>query len=149
MQDHADDIPDGLRVVMDPDPSPDLRATLGRHINEFHARTVPFQSERFAFRLLDSAGELAGGVSGVMAWGWLFIDAVWIGDAWRGRGLGRALMVRSEAHAAARGCHAVWLDTFQARGFYEALGYAVFGELEDYPPGQKRFFLRKRLVGVA
>jgi ribosomal protein S18 acetylase RimI-like enzyme len=39
----------------------------------------------------------------------------------------------------------VWLDTFsfQARGFYEKLGYTVFGEIENHPPGHSRFFLRK------
>jgi hypothetical protein len=46
-----------------------------------------------------------------------------------------------------RGCHGVWLDTFtfQARGFYERLGYSVFGAIEDYPPGHSRHFLKKDL----
>jgi len=40
----------------------------------------------------------------------------------------------------------VWLDTFefQARGFYERLGYTCFGELKNYPTGS-RFFMSKRL----
>jgi hypothetical protein len=37
------------------------------------------------------------------------------------------------------------LDTFQARGFYEQIGYVAFGELENYPQGQSRHFLRKAL----
>jgi hypothetical protein len=46
-----------------------------------------------------------------------------------------------------RGCRGAYLDTFsyQARPFYEKLGYAVFGTLDDYPPGHQRFFMRKRL----
>ena len=41
----------------------------------------------------------------------------------------------------------IWLDTFsfQARRFYEKLGYVVFGELPDYPAGHSRYFLQKRL----
>ena len=70
-------------------------------------------------------------------------------DDWRGQGVGRALMGHAEAHARERECHSAWLDTFQARGFYEALGYVPFGELEDYPPGQSRYFLRKRLVATS
>ncbi len=31
----------------------------------------------------------------------------------------------------------------QAPGFYERLGYTIFGTLEDYPPGHSRFFFRK------
>ena len=65
----------------------------------------------------------------------------------RGAGLGRQLLQRAEAIARERGCHGLWLDTFsfQARGFYEKLGFSLFGEIEDYPPGHSRFFLRKRL----
>jgi hypothetical protein len=38
-------------------------------------------------------------------------------------------MDRAEVHARERGCHSAWLDTFsfQARGFYEKLGYDEFG----------------------
>jgi hypothetical protein len=52
-----------------------------------------------------------------------------------------------EAEAIRRGCHGAFLDTFsyQARPFYEKLGYEVFGTLEDYPPGHQRFYMRKRL----
>jgi hypothetical protein len=47
----------------------------------------------------------------------------------------------------ASGCRKSWLDTFsfQAPGFYEKNGYVVFGELSEYSPGHKRYFLRKRL----
>ncbi len=36
------------------------------------------------------------------------------------------------------------LFIIQARGFYEPLGYTVFGTFEDYPPGHSRFFLKGR-----
>ena len=75
--------------------------------------------------------------------------AVGVDPSLRGQGAGRALMAHAEAHAVAEGCHSAWLDTFQARGFYEAFGYQVFGTLEDYPPGQRRSFLRKRLIASA
>ena len=56
-------------------------------------------------------------------------------------------MQQGEAIARADGCVGVWLDTyeFQARGFYEKLGFDLFGTLDDHPIGQKRFFLRKQL----
>ncbi len=127
-------------------PPPEFRGDLGQRINAFHSETVPFNASRFGLTLTDTAGATAGGLSGVMSWGWLFIDAVWVRADQRGTGAGRRLMAEAERYAAAQGCHAVWLDTFQARGFYEALGYRVFGSLEDYPPGQTRYFLRKTLA---
>jgi ribosomal protein S18 acetylase RimI-like enzyme len=133
------------RLTLDLDPPADLRAELGRRIDAFHDQTVPFQSNRFTLRLDDPDGGLVGGLSGVLSWGWLFVHALWVDEAARGQGAGRTLMARAERHAAARGCHAAWLDTFQARGFYEAIGYTVFGTLEDYPEGQTRYFLRKPL----
>ena len=140
-------IPDGFRLVLENDPPGAFRAGLGQAINAFHDQTVPFSASRFALELRDSHGELAAGLSGVMSWGWLFIDAVWVHADLRGRGAGRVLMAHAERHAAGEGCHSVWLDTFQAKSFYEKLGYTVFGALEDYPNGQTRYFLRKRLAG--
>ena len=57
-------------------------------------------------------------------------------------------MRRAEAEAMDRGCHHAHLATldFQARSFYESLGYTVFGVLDDYPWPYKRFFMHKQLM---
>jgi hypothetical protein len=39
-------------------------------------------------------------------------------------------------------------DDFQARPFYERLGYRVFGELPDCPRGATKYYLSKRLSPV-
>jgi len=92
-------------------------------------------------------GRVLGGLTGRYAYRWLFVELLHVPEALRGTGIGTDLMRRAEAEALARGCIGVWLDTFsfQARGFYERLGYAVFGTIEDYPPGHARHFLAKRL----
>jgi GNAT superfamily N-acetyltransferase len=145
MAHHATGFPAELRLSFDPAPPVETRNALGREINAFHARTVPYDAQRFALLLRDADDHLAAGLSGVLSWQWLFIEALWVGDAWRRRGIGRALLARAEAHAASAGCHSAWLDTFQARSFYLALGYRQFGALDDYPVGQTRYFLCKRL----
>ena len=93
-------------------------------------------------------GAVAAGLAGHTYAGWLFVQYLWVSDGLRGAGTGRGLMAEAERLARERGCHSAYLDTFsfQARGFYEGLGYKVFGAL-DYPPGHQRFFLRKRLTG--
>ena len=42
----------------------------------------------------------------------------------------------------------LWLSTFsfQARPFYERLGYGLFGTLESYPDSHSLFFMAKPLV---
>ena len=138
------EFPAALRLSFEPAPSPDIRRVLGEAIDAFNAQTVPQEVQRFAL-LLHEHERLVAGLIGVLAWQWLYVTSLWVDDAWRGRGVGRALLTRAEAYAAAAGYHSAWLDTFQARGFYAALGYREFGALEDYPPGQTRYFMRKRL----
>jgi GNAT superfamily N-acetyltransferase len=89
--------------------------------------------------------ELLGGLWGESAYSYLHIDLLYLPEDLRGGGLGRQLMLQAEEEATNRDCHTVWLDTFtfQARGFYERLGYTVFGTLNDFPPGHSRFFLKK------
>ena len=36
--------------------------------------------------------------------------------------------------------------SFQAPDFYQKLGYTTFAQLENFPPGRSRLFMRKKLV---
>ena len=95
----------------------------------------------------DDAGVVQGGLMGHYLWEWLYVDKFWLSDEARGMGLGRDVMAQAEAWAVALGARWSHLNTldFQALAFYERHGYAVFGVLEDYPPGGKRYYLRKTL----
>jgi hypothetical protein len=54
-------------------------------------------------------------------------------------------MEDAEAYALSRGAVGATLETysFQARPFYERLGYEVFSTLGGYPRGHIKFFLKK------
>jgi GNAT superfamily N-acetyltransferase len=102
------------------------------------------------FAILISDAEtttIAGGLWGGSIYAQFFVELLVVPEALRRHGLGRELMQRAEAEAIARGCAGIWLDTFsfQAPGFYQKLGYEIFGEIPDYPPGHSRFFLKKPL----
>ena len=99
------------------------------------------------FFVKSERGETLGGVLGSIWGGWLHIAYLWVDDSVRGKDWGRRLMDQAEAYGREHGCHSVTLDThsFQARPFYEARGYEVFGTLDDFPKGHKRFYLRKKL----
>lgn len=96
----------------------------------------------------DARGDVIGGLWGRTAFGWLVTEMLFVPEALRGQGLGTELLAAAEQEARQRGCHSAWLDTFafQARGFYERLGYRCFGELTDYPAGFSRFFMKKALT---
>lgn len=99
------------------------------------------------FFLKSDRDEIMGGLIGSIWGGWLHISYLWIDEAERGNRWATRLMDRAEAYARERGCHSVTLDThsFQARPFYEKRGYEIFGMLDDFPKGHKKFFLQKRL----
>jgi len=99
-----------------------------------------------AILLTDKNGIHVGGLWGKIAYDWLFVELLAVPEAHRGHAYGTALMQEAERQARAQSCLGLWLDTyeFQARGFYEKLGFTVFGTLEDHPKGSRRFFLQKR-----
>ena len=109
------------------------------------AQAGPGNSRALVVAVRDESGTVVGGLWGWTSYEWLFTQLLVVPEALRGGGLGRRMMALAEDEARARGCRGAWLDTFefQARGFYERLGYEVFGEIADYPKGYARYFLRK------
>ncbi|AOK57400.1 GNAT family N-acetyltransferase [Burkholderia stagnalis] len=111
------------------------------------SRAGPINFRPLAVILTDDADNIAGGLWGSTAYGWLHVDLLVVPEAARGQRVGTRLMQLAEAEARARGCHGAWLDThdFQAKPFYERLGYVQFGELPDFPVGHAKLFLKKSL----
>ena len=139
---------------------PDYRLTVEDAPDEADVEVLPYALEAYnegrwpqhppwqslAIFLRDEA-QIVAGLAGETYCGWLFVKYLWVSEGLRARGVGRELMARAEGLARERGCHSAWLDTFsfQARGFYEKLGYQEFGRL-DYPPDHHKHFMRKRLT---
>jgi len=112
--------------------------------NEQNAPPPNFQN--LALLIRDTEGKTIGGLWGKFGHDWLFVDYLAVPKELRGAGIGTKLLQQAEQIAIERHCVGLWLDTFsfQARPFYERLGYQVFGELNDYPRGHSRYFLQKR-----
>jgi ribosomal protein S18 acetylase RimI-like enzyme len=93
----------------------------------------------------DADGRVWGGVIGKTVWDWLQIDYLWVDERLRGQGYGTLLMAGIERAARQRGCNHAVVETYswQARGFYEGLGYRVISVLEDSPPGYADYRFRK------
>jgi GNAT superfamily N-acetyltransferase len=140
------------KITLTDAPTPEMRKAIVEPLVEFnHSRIGKPETYRPLAILLSppESDEIVGGLYGVTAFSYLHVDLLFVPESMRGTGIGRKLMMQAEAEAVRRGCHAVSLDTFsfQARGFYERLGYSVFGTLDDCPLGHRRFYLTKRLGG--
>ena len=130
-----------LRDFTDTRLGPDRMRAIG------DATTGPTRFCTLSVLLRDDAGAILGGLWGYTGRGWLFIELLGLPKAARGAGLGTKIMTMAMDEARLRGCVGVWLDTFsfQARPFYEKLGFSVFGQIDGYPTGHSRYFLAKRL----
>jgi GNAT superfamily N-acetyltransferase len=141
--------PTTFRIERNTNPTPAEIKRLGERLSSFNRSHIPNKGYvPLLFTLISYDGTFSGGLSGYVSYGWLFIETLWVADHARSQGYGTSLMLAAEEEARKHGCRHGWVDTFsfQARRFYEKLGYVVFGELEDFPPGHSRYFLRKALV---
>jgi len=90
---------------------------------------------------------IAGILSTLGYWNGLEIKILWVKDEYRKSGIGSKLLSETENNAKANGALVSFLDTFdfQAKEFYLKKGYKIFGQLDDFPIGHKRYYLQKRL----
>ncbi|WP_263263471.1 GNAT family N-acetyltransferase [Pseudomonas sp. RIT-PI-S] len=136
-----------LRIEIKKDPQPaDYEAILLPLQAYNNAQAEPSEVEKTAFLVIDEAGVTQGGLWARVAARWLFVELLVVPEAARGQGIGSQLMDSAQTLAQQKGCVGIWLDTFsfQAPDFYRRLGFEVFGELKDYPPGHSRFYMQKR-----
>ncbi|MDO8411159.1 MAG: GNAT family N-acetyltransferase [Phenylobacterium sp.] len=114
-------------------------------------QTIASEAEGTSFALTlshDGAPAVAGGLWALALWGSFYIGLVVVPEHARGQGFGRELMRQAEDEARRLTCRHMWLDTyaFQARPFYERLGFEVFGQLDGPSPIFPRYFMQKRLA---
>ena len=135
-----------IEVTAEPSAS-DREAILGGLLGFIRIETgsVPVP---LAVLVRDETDAVVGGLVGRTTAAWLYVELFWLPETLRGAGLGRRVMMAAEAEAVQRDCIGVHLDTYdyQAPGFYQKLGYEVFGSIEDHPPGHTRFWMRKRFA---
>jgi GNAT superfamily N-acetyltransferase len=137
-----------MEIVLDTSPAEADRKAIQDALVAFNRSQTTLRDYRdVAVLIRDEAGATIGGLSGYTSYRWMFIELLFVPEHLRGQNIGTKLMAQAEAHARSLGLVGIWLDTFsfQARPFYEKLGYSVFGTIEDYPPGGARYFLSKTL----
>jgi GNAT superfamily N-acetyltransferase len=140
------------RIEIDASPRPEDVSAVREGLARFNGPHIgEAQPETLAVFLRSGCGAPLGGLLGDMRLGWLRVNFLWIAEGHRHQGFGSRLLAVAEEEARRKGCRHAYLETlsFQARPFYERHGYTVFGELEDFPEGYTRYFMRKKLGGAA
>lgn len=124
---------------------------IGNQINKYNLSTSPTKqdppSESINLTIKNERGDVLGGILGRYYRFALYIHVLWISEELRGKGYGSRLLNEIERIAIEKGCKLVHLDTwdFQAPEFYKNHGFEVFGVLDGFPEGTKRYFLKKAI----
>ena len=128
------------------------RAYIERKLVEYNLSQVPLTQEQ-AFhdvnkKIVDEDGNMiAGCIATIYCWKILYVELLWVDEAYRKCGLGTTLLNELEKAALEADCSLIHLDTFdfQAKDFYLKHGFEVFGVLEDCPENHSRYYLKKKL----
>ena len=134
-----------MRIAIET-PGQEAYETLNERLVDFNRTKVNWGTAAFTVVLRDEIGSARGGAHGVVRMGAVEIRSVWLDGDLRGRGFGAKIIRAVEDEARRLGARAALLDSyeFQARGFYERLGYTSFGTFA-YPDGVSRFYLSRAL----
>lgn len=126
-------------------------AHIRKQLRDFNLRTAP-PSREYIFKnvqlvLDDEVNRICGGLIGKIYRSCLSIDILWVSENARGLGYGSKLISEAERIAREEDCRFIHLDTysFQAPGFYKKNGFEIFGVLDLYSDGIKRYYLKKEL----
>jgi len=131
------------------DPSPEELTFLAERLTAFNDGDVGASGRKaLAVFVRDDDRAVVAGISGYTAWGWLYVQWLWVDERLRGQHVAGDMLDAAEREAVKRGCRNAWIDTFNpvAAKAYERQGYRPFGELPDFPVGRSRIFLQKKLV---
>lgn len=137
-----------MQVLVTDTASAEDVAAIGNHLSAFNEQDIGADERRVLTILVKAAdGMLVAGLNGYTAWGWLYVQWLWVDESLRGKRMAGTMLQAAEDEARARGCMAAWIDTFNpaAEKAYRRQGYAVFGALPDFPAGRSRKFLKKHL----
>ncbi|HVV94327.1 MAG TPA: GNAT family N-acetyltransferase [Hyphomicrobiales bacterium] len=137
-----------MQIAVEKDDEGEIFKTLVEALIAFNREAAGVgRGEPVVVTLRDDHGFLRGGVWGRVNGDSAYFDIVFLDEPLRGRGRGRAMMAAAEAEARRRGARDVWLYTlsWQARPFYEKLGYRCFAELPFMGGKHRRLFMAKEL----
>jgi GNAT superfamily N-acetyltransferase len=107
------------------------------------------ERQHFNVVLRDSEDIVRGGILASINFDVLVLEDVFVDESWRHDGHGAQLMALAEAEGRKVGAWLAVVSTFswQARPFYEKLGYGIYAQLPYNNGAYTLFSLKKLLCG--
>jgi len=127
--------------------SPNEIDAIEDRLREHNRRATGHDGQGLGFVIRDELGRMIGAAAGYTWAGTSELKQMWIDEAYRGRGLARALLNAFVKEARNRGVRRIWVASydFQAPGMYEKAGFKRITEFEEWPEGHINVVLCKTL----
>lgn len=138
-----------MKYIMTDNPKEkDISVILNNLIKHNLAHIELKEVKPIAIFVNDENDKEIGGISAETHGKWLEISLLWVDEKLRGQNIGSKLVKDVEVEAIKRGCKYSFINTFsfQAKDFYEKLGYKEVFTLEEYPLTSKRHYFVKQLT---
>ncbi|OAN17913.1 acetyltransferase [Photobacterium jeanii] len=139
-----------MKVELAVSPSSEDLKVISDGIAAFNEKYLPNDGEfdsgfRFGLFVKNDNGEIVGGLQASVIWSYCVLELLWLSEETRGTGIGTELMGQLEAFAKEKGLQQIRTETldFQAKPFYEKLGFRVYGVIEGSPENHTTYFLVK------
>ena len=139
----------GLRIAIEASDET-VERTIRAGLSAFNRAAVDKPERRhFNVVLRDGEGCVRGGLIASVNFDVMLIEDLFVEEACSRRGQGAKLVALAEEEGRARGARRACVSTFswQARPFYEKLGFRVFGELPYRNGAHVLYWLAKPLCG--
>ncbi len=136
-----------LKITRDDNPKSEDIQILNDGIIEYAKQQRDHKPFRpFSFFIRDEKGNIKGGCNGVILYGCLHVDSLWVHESLRGQGFGKQLMAEIEKTAQENNCPFVTVFTmdWEALDFYKKIGFYVEFERHGYDKKSMKNILCKR-----
>ncbi len=142
-----------MNIEITTNPNDSDAKTISKGIIDFNHLKVPdlepLEAEvKFFVFAKNEENAVIGGVRATCFWNTMHIELLWLSEECRGKGIGKALIDSAENFAIKHNCEKVFVETtsWQAKPFYEKVGYKHIATLNDRPKGHASHYLTKDLI---
>ncbi|SRR5579883_1814892 len=119
---------------------------LGKSLKQYNESIIGiYEYKPFTIYLTNDENDVLGGIKGEILDKVCMVQIVWIHELERNKKHGTALFKKLESFAKENHCKIIQLDTaeFQAKPFYEKIGYSVVAILPENFKGYTTYIMRK------
>ncbi len=134
-------------VITTTEPIEEYQKKIDGHMDTFYQESHVTPKSGVLRIVATENDRLIGGVTCDLYGDTIYVSWLVVDEEYRGKGIGKTLMTMVQEEAVKQNIAVIELGTceFQAKGFYEKLGYEVLMTRDDYPKGYQNYSMAKRL----